>query len=108
MYYQGLLTHKNTYLYLHLVVLSRAPNLQHISLQPHSVCSHLNYLTLLTDDLVPKNKTKQNKKKLKKYIPLIHAIVNFTFHDNLGEHKLLIQTHQTSLSKIKAKATTSI
>ena len=41
------------HLYLHLVVLSRAPNLQHISLQPHSVCSHLNHLTLLTDDLVP-------------------------------------------------------
>lgn len=87
MYYQGLLTHKNTYLYLHLVVLSRAPNLQHISLQPHSVCSHLNYLTLLTDDLVPKN-----KKKLKKYIHLIHAIVKFTSDDNLGEYKLLIQT----------------
>lgn len=71
------------------MVLSRVPNLQHISLQPHSVCSHLNYLTLLTDDLVPKNK---QTKKLKKYIHLIHAIVNSTFDDNLSEYKLLIQT----------------
>lgn len=104
MYYQVLLTRKKhflgTYLYLHLVVLSRVPNLQHISLQLHNVCSHLDYLTLLTDGLVPKNKTNE---KLKKYIHpaykllfiyLIIILVSINYNRNI---------HQGSLNKIKGK-----
>lgn len=62
-----------TYLYLHLVVLSRVPNLQHISLQLHNVCSHLDYLTLLTDGLVPINKT--NKKIEEIHPPSLQAVL---------------------------------
>lgn len=67
------------------MVLSRVPNPQHISLQPHSFCSHLDYLTLLTDDLVPKN-----KEKLKKYVHPVHAIVTYIF----DKYKLIIQRHK--------------
>lgn len=68
------------------MVSSRVPNPQHISLQPHSVCSHLDYLTLLTDDLVPKN-----KEKLRKYMHLAHGTVIYITENNLGEYKIIIQ-----------------
>lgn len=73
------------------MVLSRVPNPQHISLQPHSVCSHLDYLTLLTDDLVPKN-----KEEWKKYIYPAHGTFIYIFDNNLGVYK-------NSLSKIEDK-----
>lgn len=59
------------------------PNPQHISLQLHSVCSHLDYLILSTDDLVPKN-----KEKLKKYIHPPHSTVFYISDNKLVNIKL--------------------
>lgn len=49
-----ILQFKKTYPFLHLVVSGIVPNPQRTSLLPHNVCSLLGYLTLLSDDLVPK------------------------------------------------------